>query len=42
LAPRPIAELRVKVLLKIDHDTPMLLSAPPLLQTPRVNVLRVT
>ena len=42
LAPRPMARLRVKTLLKTDHDTPMLLSAAPLLQTPPVNVLRTT
>ena len=32
----------MKTLLKIDHETPMLLSAAPLLQTPRVNVLATT
>ena len=34
LAPLPIAWLLVKTLSEIDHETPMLLSAPPLLQTP--------
>ena len=38
-APRPMARLPVKTLLKIDHETPMLLSAAPLLHTPPVNVL---
>ena len=41
-APRPMARLPVKTLLKIDHETPMLLSAAPLLQTPELKVLRVT
>src|SRR4029079_13155402 len=42
LAPRPTARLPVKTLLKIDHETPMLLSAAPLLQTPRGNLLPTT
>ena len=42
LAPRPIARLRAKTLSKTDHETPMLLSAAPLLQTPCLKVLRTT
>src|SRR4029453_16870182 len=33
-APRPIAELCDSTLLSTTHDTPMLLSAPPLEHTP--------
>jgi hypothetical protein len=36
---RPIARLRAKTLSKTGHETPMLLRAAPLLQSPCSNVL---
>src|SRR4029079_6908198 len=42
LAPRPRARLPLTTLWKTAPATPMLLSAAPLLQTPRVNVLATT
>src|SRR5487761_743659 len=38
-APQPIAWLCVRTLLSTTHDTPMLLSAPPLAHTPSRKVL---
>jgi hypothetical protein len=39
LAPQPMAWLPAMTLLSTTQDTPMLLSAPPLEQTPPRNVL---